>query len=67
MHEDTPNASQPEPAVPAVPADPLKEAEKKKEAGNTAFKAKKYQEAIERYTEAIGLSYDVKEIIASVP
>ena len=66
MHEDAPGTSNPEPTAPAVPADPLKEAEKKKEAGNAAFKAKKYQEAIEHYTEAIGMSCRVNEIVASM-
>lgn len=41
-------------ATPPEPVDPLKEAEKSKEAGNTAFRTKKFQEAVERYTEAIG-------------
>lgn len=51
--QETPTTdSVPEPAP--EPIDPIKEAEKKKEAGNTAFRAKKYQEAIEQYTEAIG-------------
>lgn len=42
----------PEPAP--EPVDPLKEAEKKKELGNTSFRAKNFQEAIAFYTEAIG-------------
>ncbi|KAI0089223.1 hypothetical protein BDY19DRAFT_944755 [Irpex rosettiformis] len=50
--QDTPSPeSEPTPAP--EPIDPLKEAEKKKEAGNAAFRTKNYQEAIERYTEAI--------------
>ena len=44
----------PTPTPPPEPVDTLKEAEKKKEAGNVAFRAKNFTEAIERYTEAIG-------------
>lgn len=43
-----------ESAAPTPPADPVKEAESKKEAGNAAFRAKNFTEAIERYSEAIG-------------
>lgn len=37
--------------------DPKERAERIKEKGNVAFKAGKYQEAIEHYTKAIGWSY----------
>jgi len=56
MQVDPSETPSPEPAAPAPPVDTVQEAEKKKEAGNTAFKAKKFQEAIERYTEAIDLN-----------
>ncbi|KAI0796257.1 protein prenylyltransferase [Irpex lacteus] len=46
----------PTPTPPPEPVDTLKEAEKKKEAGNVAFRAKNFTEAIERYTEAIDLN-----------
>ncbi|KAI0692557.1 protein prenylyltransferase [Cytidiella melzeri] len=54
MQVDSQDAPNPEPAAPVrVPVDSLKEAENKKEAGNTAFRAKNFSEAIERYGEAI--------------
>lgn len=48
--ETVPTQSQPEPEV---EEDPVKKAEKVKETGNVAFKAGRYGEAIDRYTEAI--------------
>ena len=38
----------------AEPDDPIKEAEKAKEQGNTFFKAGKLLDAVEKYTRAIG-------------
>ncbi|KAI0071577.1 TPR-like protein [Panus rudis PR-1116 ss-1] len=44
------------PPPPPAPVDPIKEAEKVKEKGNTAFKASKFQEAIDLYSKAIELN-----------
>jgi hypothetical protein len=41
-------------AVEEVFADPVEEADRLKERGNAAFKGKRYSEAIDLYTEAIG-------------
>ncbi|KAG7098436.1 hypothetical protein E1B28_000388 [Marasmius oreades] len=46
----------PEPEPQDAEEDPIKDAEKIKEKGNTAFKAGNYQEAIECYTKAIGMN-----------
>jgi DnaJ family protein C protein 7 len=48
--ETVPTNSKPEPEA---EEDPVKKAEKVKETGNVAFKAGKYGEAIDLYTEAI--------------
>lgn len=53
MEVDPPSPAAPSPAS-AVEEDPVKLAEKVKEDGNTAFKAQRFQEAIELYTRAIG-------------
>ena len=47
--------STPEVATPPEPVDPIKEAEKVKEQGNVAFKASRFQEAIDLYSKAIGV------------
>ncbi|KAF9264151.1 TPR-like protein [Marasmius fiardii PR-910] len=58
----TPPPSSPSPEAPAqeptpvTEEDPIKGAEKIKEKGNVAFKASKFQEAIEHYTTAIGMN-----------
>ena len=39
---------------PTAVVDLIAEAEKKKELGNTAFRTKKFQDAIDHYTAAIG-------------
>ncbi|KAA1470108.1 DnaJ-domain-containing protein [Dentipellis sp. KUC8613] len=50
-----PDDSDSPPAEPAPPKDPAVEAEALKEQGNTCFKAKKYGDAIDLYTQAIAL------------
>ncbi|KAH9950857.1 protein prenylyltransferase [Amylocystis lapponica] len=54
MEVDPPTPVVPTPASP-VEEDPIKLAEKVKEQGNTAFKAQRFQDAIELYTKAIDL------------
>lgn len=46
----------PQPPAPSEPVDPIKAAEKVKEEGNTAFKASRFQDAIDLYTKAIELN-----------
>lgn len=58
--EDTSETQQSPPSSPAPAAasssqiDPIKEAEKEKEQGNVAFKAGRFQDAIEKYSRATG-------------
>ncbi|KAH9947725.1 protein prenylyltransferase [Amylocystis lapponica] len=54
MEVDPPTPVVPTPDSP-VEEDPIKLAEKVKEQGNTAFKAQRFQDAIELYTKAIDL------------
>lgn len=51
----SPQAEEPSPLTPPPPpVDLPQQAEQKKELGNAAFRLKKFQDAIDRYTEAIG-------------
>lgn len=61
------NSGQSPPTSPAEPSsapeveavDPVQLAESLKEKGNTAFRAKRYQEAIEEYSKAIGIHFSI--------
>jgi DnaJ homolog subfamily C member 7 len=42
---------------PDTGGDPILQAERIKEQGNAAFKAKRYEEAVDLYTKAVGADY----------